>query len=633
MSSLAVSSKQHQGPFPLLQAPGSTLAATPSTMAGASLSVAELVLQAAQTCPTAIALTDGRREMSYGELVGRAGSLAARLNAAGARPEVPVALFFDRSFDFIVSALAVLLSGAAYLPLDSSWPRARLEKILRDARAPLVVTRASAKIAVTGSFTRIIDLDESSTGSQVRFPAATVTPDTLAYVIYTSGSTGEPKGVEVTHANLSNLIAWHHSAFAITAADRASHLAGLGFDAAVWEIWPYLTAGATLVLAEEQVRTSAPLLRDWLVKQRITVAFVPTILAEPMLGSEWPTEASLRYLLTGGESLHGHPIPGLPFAVINNYGPTECTVVATSGLVPADGPAEIPPSIGRAIQGARIYVLDNAGRPVPRGQVGEIYIGGDCVARGYRNDPSGTAERFLPDPFGLAKGSRMYRTGDLGLILEDGQFLFRGRIDAQVQVHGHRVETDEVVCALNRHPAVMASAVVARGEACSNTLVAYLVLQPGTAPSASELRDFLSTSLPHYMIPSTLVRVCALPLNSSGKLDRAALPEPAPNNRIENGAYRAPSTPTEERMVDILADVLGADRVGVDDNFFVLGFHSLVATQVAARVSDCFGIELDLRHLFEAPTVGGLAAEVDRLLIERLNSMSDEQVSRYLAGE
>lgn len=576
--------------------------------------------------------------MTFGELAAQSRRLASYLIELGAGPNVPVALCLERSFDFIVSALGVLAAGAAYLPLDPSWPSARLQTILLDAQAPLVISRGPLAKLTDCVGTRTIDLDTAASAiancDSLSQPMA-LSRDQLAYVIYTSGSTGQPKGVEVTHGNLLNLIAWHLETFRITAADRASHLAGVGFDAAVWEIWPHLAARATLVLVDEQARISADLLRDWLVKERITMAFVPTIFAQPMLSHSWPAGTELRYLLTGGEALHRHPAPGLPFTVVNNYGPTECTVVATSAVIPAVGPAELPPlppAIGKPIARTEIRLLDGEGRPVAPGQVGEIYIAGAGVARGYRNHAENTAERFLPDTSSLIPGARMYRTGDLGCFLPDGQISFRGRADSQEQIHGYRVEPDEIVCALNRHPGVAGSAVIARGQAGAKSLVAYVAPRENTTLSASNLREFLSASLPHYMVPSTFVRISGLPFNSNGKLDRGALPEAATENRIEDTGYRAPSTPTEERLVEILAKVLGVDSVGADDNFFLLGFHSLLATQVATRVYERFGVQLSLRHLFEAKTVARLAAELDRQLIEKLNSMSDQEVARYLAG-
>ena len=606
--------------------------------------VADLMMGVAKSFPKATALFSDTDTLTYRELATQSARLANYLIALGAGPDVPVALCLERSFDFVVSALAVLLSGAAYLPLDPAWPAARLREILKDAQAPLLISRGSMAAAVAESGTHVIDLDAHASSIERSTPLAQpvrVTRDNLAYIIYTSGSTGRPKGVEVTHGNLLNLIFWHQRTFAITGADRASHLAGVGFDAAVWEIWPHLTAGATLVLVDEQTRTSADLLRDWLVKMRVSVAFVPTIFAEPMLSQSWPADTALRYLLTGGEALHRYPSPGLPFTVVNNYGPTECTVVATSTVLPAEPagrPFPSPPSIGKPIAHTQIRILDEQRRPVAPGQVGEIYIAGTGVARGYRNNPQITAERFSPDSTNPNAGSRMYRTGDLGCYLPDGQIAFRGRIDTQEQIHGYRVEPEEIVCALHRHPAVAASAVVARNHDCAHgcaaggakTLVAYVVPRETASVTASGLREFLSASLPHYMVPSTFVRISSLPTTANGKLNRDALPEPGADNRIEDTGYRAPRTPTEEALVQILGELLQVERVGVDDNFFLLGFHSLLATQVAVRVHERFGIQLGLRHLFEAQTTARLAAELDRQLVEKLNSMSDQEIAQYL---
>jgi len=601
--------------------------------------VADLVIQAATSSPNAIALSNGMDSMTYGELVARSTRLASYLIALGARQDAPVALCLERSFDFVVSALAVMLAGAAYLPLDPTWPAARLLAILQDAEAALLISRGSIASVVAQSGTRTIDLDADTRRISERDPLprpVPVTRDKLAYIIYTSGSTGQPKGVEVTHGNLLNLIFWHRNTFGITAEDRASQVAGVGFDASVWELWPHLTAGATLVLVDDQTRTSADLLRDWLVAKRITVAYVPTILAQTMLSQSWPAQTALRYLLTGGEALHGYPSPALPFTVVNNYGPTECTVVATSGTISA-GAGERAPSIGKPIAHTQIHILSSDDRPVAPGEVGEIYIAGTSVARGYRNNPSATAERFLPDCF--HPGGRMYRTGDLGCWLPNGEIAFRGRVDTQEQIHGYRVEPGEIVSVLNRYPGVASSVVVARSHGCAHgcnqppakTLVAYIVSQENATLTASGLREFLSATLPHYMIPSTFVRVAAMPLNANGKLDRAALPAPDPDNSIVDAGYRAPSTPTEEVLVQILADLLAVDRVGVDDNFFLLGFHSLLATQVGVRVYERFGIQLGLRHLFEAQTVARLAAELDRQLLKKINSMTDQEIARYLA--
>jgi len=596
--------------------------------------VAHLVIEAAAANPFAPALSAGSESMTYGGLAARSSRLASYLVSLGVGPDVPVALCLERSFDLITSAFAVLLAGGAYLPLDPAWPAARVNQILEDARAPLVIARGPLAALASGNGRRVIDLDAEQdivNRFEPLLKPVEVKRENLAYIIYTSGSTGRPKGVEVTHGNLLNLIFWHRRFFDITPADRASHLAGVAFDAAVWEIWPHLTAGATLVLSGENARGSAEALRDWLVRERITVAFVPTVLAEPILAQDWPAGTALRYLLTGGDTLHRAPAQSFPVTVVNNYGPTECTVVATSGTVSSTDDDRIAPSIGKPIAHTRIYILDDTRNPMPEGEIGEIYIGGTSVARGYRNSPDATGERFLPDPFSAVPSARLYRTGDLGCFLPDGQIAFCGRADAQLEVHGHRIEPDEIVLALNAHPAVAASAVIACGECCSRRLAAYVVARESKTLSASDLRDFLSTRLPQYMIPASFIRLASLPLNFNGKLDRNALPDPTPENLIRDADYRAPNTSTEEQLAPILAALLGVDRIGADDNFFLLGLHSLLATQVAARIYERFGAQLTPRHLFEAKTVGRLAAEVDRQLIERLEALSDEEVSCLLA--
>lgn len=597
--------------------------------------VAHLVSETARANPYAPALSDGRTIRSYGELLERASRLAAHLVALGVSTDMPVALGLERSFDLVTSALAVLLAGGAYLPLDPAWPAARVCQIIDDANARWVIARGSLAAIAAQSGARVIDLDAAQRAIDALEPLSqpvAVTRENLAYIIYTSGSTGRPKGVEVTHGNLLNLIFWHRRFFEITAEDRASHLAGIAFDAAVWEIWPHLTVGATLVLADEKARHSAEALREWLIREGITIAFVPTVLAEPLLAQDWPPGTSLRYLLTGGDTLHRAPSSAFPIPVVNNYGPTECTVVATSGTVAPAGEDLLAPAIGKPIAHTRIHILDGARNPVAEGEIGEIYIGGTGVARGYRNRPDDTQERFLPDPFSSVPGARLYRTGDLGCFLPDGQIAFCGRADAQVEIHGHRIEPDEIVSVLNGHPAVAASAVVARGECCSKRLAAYVVPREGRALSASGLRDFLSGQLPQYMIPASFSRLEALPLNFNGKLDRNALPDPSPENLVRDADFRAPITPTEEQLARMLAALLGVDHLGADDNFFLLGMHSLLATQIAGRVYEYFGVQLAPRHLFQAKTVARLAAEVDRLLVERLESLSDEEVSRLIAG-
>jgi amino acid adenylation domain-containing protein len=569
----------------------------------------QLIAATAAEAPDATALRMGSGRLRYAELEARAEALAVRLRTLGVGPEVVVGIGIERSFDYVIAALAIWKAGGAYLPVDLEWPEDRRKFVLEDARAAMLISSGLA----------VEVLRETS-----RVAGESITRENLAYVIYTSGSSGRPKGVEVTHGNLLNLVFWHRRTFGITAADRASHIAGLAFDAAVWELWPYLSAGACVTLADEATRTSPDLLRDWLTAEGVTISFVPTALAEPMFQSTWPT-TTLRFLLTGADTLHTYPGVGLPFQLINNYGPTECTVVATSGLVK---PSSIcgKPSIGSAIANMRIHLLNENRQPVGPGETGEIYIGGTGVARGYRNRPELTAERFLN-----VQGGRLYRTGDLGELLPDGQIAFHGRADHQEKIRGNRVEPDEIVSALARHPKVATAAVVAVGVKCNKQLAAYIVPAPGMAPRSIELREFLSRELPEYMIPSIFVKLGALPLTSNGKLDRGALPAPAAENALDTMAYRAPDSAVEIQMASILAELLEVERVGLDDNFFMLGGHSLLGTQLVLRAKERFGVTLTLRDLFTAQTVGKLADEIERQLVETLDAMSEEEADRLLA--
>jgi amino acid adenylation domain-containing protein len=600
--------------------------------AGRAASIPEQVSVLAALKPDATALSAGAASMSYGELDRRAGQLAAYLAEAKVGPEVPVGICLKRSFDQIVAILAVLKSGGAFVPLDPSWPIARVQRLLDDAQAPIVVAEPEVAAQVATRQRRAIhfDRDAAVIDRCGAIDPIERQPEQLAYIIYTSGSTGEPKGVEIADRNLLNLLDWHRSEFEIGPADRASYLAGLAFDAAVWEVWPYLCAGATVVIAPEEVRSSWRLLQAWLIEQKITMAFASSSLAEPMIGAPWPSETALRYLLTGAEALHRAPVGGLGFTLVNNYGPTECAVVATSSVIPSEMPG-MPP-IGRPISNVRVHLLDGSGRPVGPGETGEIYIGGAAVGRGYRNRPELTAERFRPDPFSAAEGSRLYRTGDLGLRASDGQILFRGRIDDQEKIRGHRIEPDEIVHALNRHPRVRASAAMARGLGeHEKGLVAYIVAGPAGEPSAEELRAHLADQLPDYMIPGRFVRLDALPLTANGKLDKRALPEPTAQNALGQVRFEGPRTRTEQTLSSIFAEVLGGPRIGVDDSFFLSGGHSLLGTQVVLRARDVFGVELTLRHLFETQTVARLAQKIEQLLIEKVSTMSEEEVERRLA--
>jgi amino acid adenylation domain-containing protein len=459
----------------------------------------------------------------------------------------------------------------------------------------------------------------------------TASPKSLAYVIYTSGSTGEPKGVEITHESLFNLVQWHQCAFGVTSADRASHVARVGFDAGVWEIWPYLTVGASLHLADNETLSHPESLRDWLVAQRITISFIPTPIAERLIDLPWPSGTALRTMLTGADTLHGYPTAGLPFVLVNNYGPTECTVVATSGAVHSRNSTHQLPPIGRPIANTQIYILDESGKQVPTGTAGELHIGGMGVARGYRNRPELTAQRFIPNPFGTEPGERLFKTADLARLLPDGQIAFLGRVDEQVKVRGFRVEPNEVTATLNEHPHIQQSVVVAREVAPGDTrLIAYFVAVPQSDPTLGELRNFLEARLPDFMIPATFVKLEKLPLTANGKVDRMSLPAADETNTLRDSAGRAPRTDLEKTIAEILERLLQLDHVDLEENFFSLGGHSLLGAQLVARLRDIFRIEVPLRVIFEAPSVAELSSEIDRLLVAKVQAMSEIEVNRLL---
>jgi len=600
--------------------------------------VHELFERQVRIHPTALAVTEGNRSLTYGDLDSRSNELANHLRAAGVGPEVAVGLCSPNSIAMVVGALAILKAGGAYLPLDPSHPSQRLSSILNEAGIPVLISAACMEQSLSGDW-RTVTINElgmaatdnrlqGNLGQKVR-----VTPKNLAYVIYTSGSTGEPKGVEVTHENLLNLVSWHQEAFSVVSKDRASQLAAVGFDAAVWEIWPYLTAGASLHIADAATRMEPEKLRDWLISRQITISFVPTIMAERIMALEWPSNGPLRCMLTGADTLHHYPSTKLAFILVNNYGPTECTVVATSGVInPNECTAQRPP-IGKPIANTQVHIVDEHMRPVPTGKPGEICIGGAGVARGYRNHSALTHQKFVRDPFSATPDARLYKTGDLGRYLATGEIEFLGRIDDQIKIRGYRIEPNEIVNVLNKFDGIRGSAVVAQ-ESCSgdSRLIAYVVSSPESKTNFKELRAFLSARLPDYMIPANFVRLDSLPVNSNGKVDRASLPAPSALNSLQDDVQVLPTSSVERAVAEILSGLLKVEQIGANANFFMIGGHSLLGTQLIARVRDTFGVDLALRNLFDNPTVAGIAKEIERLIHANIDSMTEEEL-RYALGE
>jgi amino acid adenylation domain-containing protein len=596
--------------------------------------VHDLVALQAHAVPDAVAIIGGDKKLTYGEMNARANHLATLLRSRGIKAEVPVALFLERSPELATAALAVLKAGGAYVPLDPSYPPARIAMLLEDSAAPVVLTHSSvADKLPSGTWqTIVVDAEEGELAEQTLVaPSVQSNPEDCAYVIFTSGSTGRPKGVQITHANLLNLVRWHQRAFNVTSADRAALQSSPGFDAAVWELWPYLTMGASVHVVDEAIRTAPDHLRDWMVAHGITISFVPTAVAECLVSLPWPAKTDLRFLLTGADTLRRYPAAHLPFALVNNYGPTECTVVATSGEIGPAGESKVLPSIGRAIDNVEIHIVDEHLNRVPDGTPGELLIGGAGVGRGYLNLPELTAQKFVPDHFNKTAGACLYRSGDLARILPDGQIDFMGRIDEQIKIRGYRIEPGEITAALDRHPAISSSCVAAyTGESGEARLAAYIVPKSNVYPNAAELRAFLGSCLPDYMVPSTFVKLTSRPTSAHGKVDKAALPKPTSENQLSDLPFAAPQSEIEQWLARFLIALLGVDRVSRDDNFFSLGGHSLMGAQLIAKVYQRFGVELSLRSLFDHPTIAGISSEIERLLYAKVATMSDEEAQRIL---
>ncbi|MEQ1503969.1 MAG: amino acid adenylation domain-containing protein, partial [Myxococcota bacterium] len=554
--------------------------------------------------PDAPAVAGGSESLTHAALNTRANQLAHHLRALGVGPDVPVGVCLERTPAAVVAMLAVLKAGGAYLPMDHGHPPDRLGLLVRHAAAPVVITEARLVDAFSHDRVQVVVLDRDAPAIGLRpthDPNGDPHPDHRAYIVFTSGSTGTPKGVELTHGALVNRVAWYGPAYGVIRDDRASQFFSLAFDVTGWEIWPHLAYGASVCLMDDDVRLDPRRIQAWLLDRRITICNLPTTLSEALLDLEWPEDTPLRVIQTGGEKLRRRPEPRIPFRLVNNYGPTENTVTSTWYPVATDGP-EAPP-IGRPLGNTRVYVLDPRMDLAPIGIAGELCLGGDSLARGYLNRPDLTAERFVPDPF--ASGERLYRTGDLVRWRPDGDLEFLGRIDHQVKIRGFRIEPGEIEVVLAEHPSVREAAVVVRSDG-EQQLVAYLV-PDGPAPGADALRAWLQDKLPAYMIPAAFVTMAALPLNSSGKVDHRALPAPTVEDRSQR-TYTAPRTAVEGVLATVWAEVLGIDRVGVDDDFFALGGHSLLATRVISQLHERLGVAVPIRALFDAPTIAGLAA-------------------------
>jgi amino acid adenylation domain-containing protein len=588
--------------------------------------------------------------LTYAELDRRSDVLAARLAGLGVGPGALAGICLERSADMVVTLLAVLKAGGAFVPLDPGFPPERIAYMLADSGLAVLVSQRSVMDSLTPSLgdirAAVVCLDEPG-GEPGHAPAHAAGPDDLAYVIYTSGSTGRPKGVQVTHGALGNFLKSMAERPGISPSDTLLAVTTLSFDIAMLELLLPLTEGARVVLASRDTAADGRRLAALIAASDATLMQATPSTWRMLLDAGWDGRPGLR-ALAGGEALPAELSRRLRSRVAslwNMYGPTETTIWSSVAQV-GDGPV----TLGEPIANTELHILDAAGQPAPLGVPGELHIGGAGLARGYLGRPGLTAERFIPAP----GGARLYRTGDQARRRADGSIDFLGRLDHQVKLRGFRVELGEIETLLERHPAVGHAVTVIREDTPGDQrLIAYVVPAAGHADSPQdtaarlrpELVAALSRQLPGYMIPSAFVFLDApLPMTPNGKVDRKALPAPDTSREAAGAPYRAPRNPVEEVIAGIWAEVLGVDQVGVLDDFFALGGHSLLSTRIIARVRDAFGVEVPLQRVFAEPTVAGLSAAlrqeggpdgaVDRTaeLLVRLSALSDDQVEQALGA-
>jgi amino acid adenylation domain-containing protein len=594
----------------------------------------------------AVAVVSGEREVTYGELDERANRVARHLRELGVGAEGRVGLLLERGIDMVVGLLGIIKAGAAYVPLDASYPQARLEYMLKDAAVSVVLTerrwqRLASEVAeAAGSVQTVLSMDDAwAEGSKLGSGAnlrVTVDSENLAYIIYTSGSTGQPKGVMNTHHGICNRLLWMQDAYQLTVNDRILQKTPFSFDVSVWEFfWPLLT-GARLVMAEPGGHQSPAYLRRIIEQEQITVMhFVPAMLQVFLEEPGLERCTSLRKVMCSGEALsfelQERFFARLGAELHNLYGPTEAAVDVTYWACEQVSGRNVVP-IGKPIANTQIYILDRNYEPVPVGVAGELHIAGVGLARGYHRQPGLTAKKFVANPFSREPGARLYKTGDLARYLADGSIEFLGRIDQQVKLRGFRIELGEIEAVLRQHAGVRETVVIDRElKKRERQLVAYVVGQTETPPTAGELRDHVRGNLPEHMVPSAFVFLPALPLSPSGKIDRRALPLPDK----EPGEVRLPSAPfteLERAISTVWQDVLQLDQAGVHDNFFDIGGHSLLMVQVQRKLAETIKQDIQLVDLFKYPTINSLAKHLGQNGRQPLASQHGPQKEKLRLG-
>jgi amino acid adenylation domain-containing protein len=574
--------------------------------------------------PDATAVVFGTDSLTYRELNARANRLAHYLIERGVGPDVPVGLAVERSVEMVVGVLGILKAGGCYVPLDPEYPSERLKWMLEDVKIRILVTEQKMVDAFPLHDAEVIRLDADRAlidRSSAENPNVPVHEDNLFYCVFTSGSTGRPKGVASPHRCITNLVQWHNSD--MCAGARTLQFASLSFDVSCYEIFICIASGGTLFVIPETLRRDTKALAKYLLENRVEKMILPVVVLQ-QLAEEYlalpELDHNFKEITSAGERMTVTPQVVQLFERLgqcylrNNYGPSETHVIMAATMEGSPETWRMHPPMGRQITNTAIHILDDRLQKVPVGVAGVIYIGGIPLARGYINRPELTAERFLPDPFSRVPGARMYCTGDLARYLPDGQVEYLARVDHQVKIRGFRVELKEIEVVLASHPAVHELVVIAREDVPGDKrLVAYIVLEDQQHLNVSELRNFLGNKLPDYMVPSAFVFLDEFPLSPNRKIDRRALPAPDHSRPDVETALILPRTPAEEMMANIWGGVLGLEQVGVADNFFELGGHSMLATQVVSRIREQFQVDLQLRALFQHPTVAGLVGEVARL--------------------
>lgn len=580
----------------------------------------------AERTPDAIAVQFEDRVLSYRELNARANQVAHYLQRHLVNPDGVVGISIERSPEMVIGVLGILKAGGAFLPLDLSLPKERLAFMMQDAGITLLLTEERQLPALPEHQARVICIDtewEAIAAESEENPAGWVSAENLAYVLYTSGSTGIPKGIAMHHRPLCNLVVWLLQESRLPAGARMLQFSPLSFALSLFEMFWSWASGGTLVLITDELRHDAAGLLDFLSVRSVERVYLPVTALQQLAEVSSSTgirPGSLGEIVTAGEQLLITPpiaelLRALPTCTLHNqYGSTETHVV--SGFTLEGSPNDWPtlPPIGRPIANVQIYLLDGNMQPVPVAIAGELYVGGDSLARGYLHRPGLTAGRFVPNPFAGAPGMRLYRTGDLARYLPDGNIEFLGRSDRQVKIGGSRVELGELEAILAQHPAVQHVAVQTKvGTQGDERLVAYVVPAGEQGIASGDLRDYLRRKLPDYMVPAAFVLLDSFPLTPSGKVNLRALPDPDWSKRELEDVYVAPRTPAEEKLATIWVQILGVKEVGVHDNFFELGGHSLSATRLVNRITDTFQVRIPLRSLFEMPTIAGLARAIEIL--------------------